>query len=134
MRFIFIVISGVLLFFSQCSLEKDTNQSYLNGTWDAEWFLVDEDMQQMFTAREITMNGYVVFDQNMMAEITAFGFEGCVFASDTAMNRLKYNFQDSILNLTNDEKDIIFSYKVKEKLPDKLTLELMEDILLTLRR
>ena len=84
MRLIFIVISGVLLFFIQCSSEKDTSQSYLNGTWDAEWFLVDEDMQKMFSATEIKMNGHVVFDQDMMAEITAFVFEGCIFASDTA--------------------------------------------------
>jgi hypothetical protein len=134
MRLIFIIISGVLLFFIQCTSERDTSQSYLHGTWDAEWYLVDEDMQQMFSATEITMYGHVVFDQDEKAEITAFGFEGCVFASDTAMNQLNYHFQDSILNLTNGEKDIIFTYKVKEKMPDKLTLELMNDIQLTLRR
>ena len=134
MRLIFIVISGVILFFVQCSSERDTNQSYLYGTWEAEWFLVDEDMQKMFSTTEITMYGHVVFDHNKMAEITAFGFEGCVFASDTAMNRLNYHLRDSILNLTNGEKDIIFTYMVKEKLPDKLTLELMNDIQLTLRR
>jgi hypothetical protein len=134
MRLIFIVFSGVLLFFGQCSSKKETSHSYLNGTWEAEWFLVDEDMQKMFSVEEITMNGHVIFDQNRMAEITAFGFEGCVFASDTAKNHLKYDFQDSILYLTSGEKDIIFSYRVREKHPDKLVLELMDDILLTLRR
>jgi len=135
MRIIFSIFSGVLLFiFSQCSLEKESNQSYLDGTWEAEWLLVDEDMRTMFSPTEIAMNGHVVFDKNMTAEITAFGFKGCVFASDTAKNKLTYDFQDSLLNLTNSEKDVVFSYRVKEKLPDKLTLELMDDILLTLRR
>ena len=84
---IFVFISGVLIFiFSQCSTEKESGQSYLNGTWDAEWFLVDEDMQKMFSTAEITMNGQVVFGEDKMAEITAFGFNGCVFASDTARN------------------------------------------------
>jgi hypothetical protein len=132
---IFSIISGVLIFiFSQCTSEKESQRSYLDGTWEAEWLLVDEDMQQMFSPSEISMNGQVVFDENKMAEITAYGFEGCVFTADTAKNHLSYDFQDSLLNLLNNEKEVVFSYRVKEKLPDQLKLVLMDDILLTLRR
>jgi len=129
---VFILLGIVHLF--QCTSEKDSTSSYIDGAWKAEWFLVDKEMQKMFSVTEISMNGQVVFDQNNMAEITAFGFEGCVFASDTAKNKLKYDFQDSLLNLVNGEKEVVFSYIVKEKLPDQLTLVLMDDILLTLRR
>ena len=135
MRRFFITISGVLvLIFNQCTPEKDSEADYFTGTWKAEWYLVDEQMHGSFTRSEITMNGLVEFYENQSIEITAYGFEGCVFASDTARNKLHYEFQDSLLNLVNKEKEVVFSYKVKEKLPQKLTLILMNDIQLTLSR
>jgi hypothetical protein len=135
MRLIFsvFILLGILHLF-QCTSDKDSTSSYIDGAWKAEWFLSDKDMQKMFSSTEITMNGRMVFDQNNTVEITAFGFDGCVFASDTAKNNLKYDFQDSLLNLINGEKEVVFSYRVKEKLPDKLALVLMDDILLTLHR
>ena len=135
MRRFFIFISGVLiLLFYQCTSEKDSTRSYFEGAWNAEWFLLDKDIQSMFSASEITMCGQVIFDENETVEITAYGFDGCVFASDTAKNTLNYEFQDSLLNLINSEKEVVFAYQVKEKLQDKLTLLLMDDIQLTLRR
>ena len=135
MRRFFIIISGVLvLIFNQCEPEKGSEADYFTGTWEAEWYLVDENMLGSFSKSEITMNGWVVFDQDQSVEIMAYGFEGCVFASDTASNKLHFEFQDSLLNLINKEKEVVFSYKVKEKLPEKLTLLLMDDIQLTLSR
>ena len=135
MRRFFITISGVLvLIFNQCMPEKDSEADYFTGTWKVEWYLVDEQMHGSFTRSEITMNGLIEFYDNQSIEITAYGFEGCVFASDTAKNKLHYEFQDSLLNLINKEKEVVFSYKVKEKLPQKLILILMDDIQLTLSR
>ena len=135
MRRFFIVISGVLsLLFNECTTEKEQDSSYFEGTWNAEWFLTDKEIHSMFTPEEITMHGQVFFKEDMTVEITAFGFEGCVFAADTATNTLRYEFQDTLLNLVNSEKEVIFSYQVKEKLPDKITLLLLEDIQLTLYR
>ena len=135
MRRFFIIISGVLvLTFNQCAPENESEENYFTGTWEAQWYLVDEDMHGMFSESEITMNGQVVIDRDHTVEIIAYGFDGCVFASDTATNTLHLEFQDSVLNLTNKEKEVVFSYSIKEKLPDKLTLQLMDDILLTLSR
>jgi hypothetical protein len=124
---------GVLQLF-QCTSEEDSANSYIDGTWKAEWLLTDDSMKEMFSASEITMDGELIFNENNIVKITAYGFDGCVFASDTATNQLKYDFQDSLLHMINGEKEIVFSYQVKEKLPDQLTLLLMDDILLTLRR
>ena len=135
MRRFFIIISGVLvLIFNRCAQETESDANYFTGTWEAEWYLVDEDMHGMFSDSEIKMNGQVVIDQDQSVEIIAYGFEGCVFASDTARNKLNFEFQDSILNLVNKEKEVVFSYRVKEKLTEKLTLLLMDDIQLTLSR
>ena len=135
MRRFFIIISGVLvLIFNQCAQERESDVNYFTGTWEAEWYLVDEDMHGLFSESEITMKGLVVIDQDQAVEIIAYGFEGCVFASDTATNKLNFEFQDSIFNLINKEKEVVFSYRVKEKLPEKLTLLLMDDIQLTLSR
>ena len=135
MRRFFVIISGVLvLIFNQCAPERESEINYFTGTWEAEWYLIDKDMHGMFSESEITMNGQVVVDQDQNVDIIAYGFEGCVFASDTARNTLHLDFQDSLLNLTNKEKEVVFSYMVKEKLPEKLTLLLMDDIRLTLSR
>ena len=135
MRRFFIVISGVLsLLFNECTTEKEQDSSYFEGAWNAEWFLKDKEIHSMFSPEEITMHGQVFFKEDMTVEITAYGFEGCVFAADTATNTLRYEFQDTLLNLVNSDKEVIFSYQVKEKLPDKITLLLMEDIQLTLYR
>jgi len=135
MRRFFIIISGVLvLTFNQCAPEKESEENYFTGTWEAQWYLIGKDMHGMFSESDITMNGQVVIDRDQTVEIIAYGFEGCVFASDTAMNTLHFEFQDSILNLINKEKEVVFSYRVKEKLPDKLILLLMDDIQLTLSR
>ncbi len=122
------------MIFNQCATEKESEENYFTGIWEAEWYLVDEDMHGMFSESDITMNGQVVIDRDHTVEIIAYGFEGCVFTSDTAMNMLHFEFQDSILNLINKEKEVVFSYRIKEKLPDKLTLLLMDDIQLTLSR
>lgn len=135
MRRFFIIISGVLgLIFNQCAPEKESEANYFTGIWDAEWYLIDEDMHGLFSESEIKMNGQVIVDQDHTVEIIAYGFEGCVFASDTASNALHFEFQDSLLNFTNKDKEVVFSYTVKEKLPEKLTLLLMDDIQLTLSR
>jgi hypothetical protein len=135
MRRFFIIISGVLvLILNQCAPERESEANYFTGTWQAEWYLIDEDMHGIFSESEIIMNGQVVIDQYQTVEIVAYGFEGCVFASDTARNILQFEFQDSVLNLINKEKEVVFSYRVKEKLPEKLTLLLMDDIQLTLSR
>lgn len=135
MRRFLLVISGVFVFlFYQCTTGKDPSGSYFEGEWEAQWLLLDDEIRQMFSEADITMSGRVVFQEGAQVEITAYGFEGCVFASDTARNTLHYEFQDSLLNLMNAEKEVVFSYLVREKQPDQLTLVLMDDILLTLRR
>jgi hypothetical protein len=135
MRRFFIIISGVLvLTFNQCAPEKESEEDYFAGTWEAQWYLIDEDMHGIFAESDIKMNGQVVIARDHTVEIIAYGFEGCVFASDTATNTLHLEYQDSILNLINKEKEVVFSYRIREKLPDKLTLLLMDDIQLTLSR
>jgi hypothetical protein len=127
------ILLGFLQFI-RCSSEKDSTYSALDGVWKAQWVLVDKNMQQIFSDAEITMDGEVIFSDNQMVEITAYGFDGCAFASDTATNQLIYDFQDSVLLLLNGEDQVVFSYRVQEKLPDQFTFLLMDDILLTLRR
>lgn len=131
-RVIFLV--GILLSLNQCVPEKDTSHKEIDGKWQAEWLLIDEEMNKMFSPEEITMRGEVIFDEKEEVRITAFGFQGCIFAPDTATNKLIYAFHDSTLDLLNNEKEVVFSYQVKEKLPHQLTLLLLDDIQLTLRR
>lgn len=136
MRRSLIIFSGVVAFlFYRCiSEKKDIDHSYFDGKWEAEWLFTDSEMRDMFMESALSMQGEVIFDQQQLVEITAYGFEGCIFAVDTATNTMRYEFQDSVLNLINSEDEVVFSYRIKEQLPDRLTLLLMDDIQLTLHR
>lgn len=134
MRNIFSVISAIfLIILLQCTSKENTT-SLIEGSWNAEWLLMDNTLADIFPPESLIMNGEILFNPPNSVKIKAFGYDGCVFASDTAENVLKYEFTDSLLNMVNDKNEVVFSYLIKEKSPDLISLEMMEDIKLTLRR
>jgi len=134
MRNIFSVIGAVfLIILFQCTSKENANSS-IEGSWNAEWLLMDNSLADIYPPENLIMNGEILFNPSNSANIKAFGYEGCVFASDTAENELKYEFTDSLLNMINDNNEVVFSYLIKERLTNQISLEMMEDIKLTLRR
>jgi len=125
------VIFLIILF--QCTSKENSNSS-IEGKWNAEWLLMDNSLADIYPPESLIMNGEIYFESTQSAKIKAFGYDGCVFASDTAENQLKYEFTDSLLNMINDENEIVFSYLIIKRLPDLISLEMMDDIKLTLKR
>lgn len=128
--FIFIITA---LFLNGCHESEDQIKESLSGKWKARWELNNPELKNVFSPEQMIMNGEVIFQQDQ-ARIRAFGFEGCAFTSDTSENLLSFEKNDSILNLMNADKQVIFSYVIQEQKHNYLKLLLMDDISLTLTK
>ena len=80
------------------------------------------------------MKGKIYFSSDEKVTITAFGFDGCVFSSDTATNELFFHLQDSLINMVNDENEVIFSYSINTLEKGNIELSLLNDIHLSLSK
>lgn len=105
--------------------------NFLVGAWDAEWSaspeLSDDPMG-------LKMHGKIDFQDNGEVEIIAYGFEGCIFMSDTMTNNLSYTIEGNVVNLHAEGDAFGLPYQVKEKQNNEVKLLLMDDIWLTLTR
>lgn len=131
-----LVITSVLffaIFLNGCHEYGDQLKNSLSGKWKARWELNNPDLSEIFSPEQMIMDGEVIFEHNH-ARIRVFGFEGCAFTSDTSENILSFEKNDSILNLMNSDKQVIFSYVIKEEKNNYLRLLLMDDISLTLTK
>ena len=129
----------ILLFFSialiiSCSDEKNNSGYELSGSWKANWYLSDENLETFFTSDQMNMQGEVNFINDKQVSIKAYGFNGCAFTPDTTVNQLYYRIDDSLFNLVNHSDEIIFSYLIQERRPGYIRMLLMDDIQLTLIR
>lgn len=128
---ILFIISALLS--NGCREDGEQIKESLSGKWKARWELNNPELKDVFSPEQMSMNGEVIFEQDQ-ARIRAFGFEGCAFTSDTSENILSFEKSDSILNLMNADKQVIFSYVIQEQRHNYLRLLLMDDISLTLTK
>lgn len=127
----FIIFLAIL--FNGCHGAGDQLKGSLSGKWSARWELNNPELKDVFKPDQMVMEGEVIFDKDH-ARIRAFGFDGCAFTSDTSENVLSYRKNDSSLNLMNSDKQVIFSYVIKDEKDHYLKLLLMDDISLTLTK
>ena len=100
------------------------------GIWKARWETLPEsypDIQDM----EFYMNGNFVFTADSLT-VKANGFEGCIFNTDTLEHTQSWYVSNDTLFLLNDPDLIGMTYKIKSKSNQKIELQLMEDIFVTL--
>jgi hypothetical protein len=127
----FVIFSAILL--NGCNEDGEKIKNSLSGKWKARWELNNPELNEVFSPEQMVMDGEVIFEQDRV-RIRAFGFEGCVFTSDTSENILSFEKNDSILNLMISNRQVIFSYMIKEEKNNYLRLLLMDDISLTLTK
>lgn len=79
------------------------------------------------------MSGKITFDKEKV-NIKAYGFEGCAFGRDTLDHSLFWQVRNDSLILINDEDTPGLVYQIKEVSDEKIRLQLMEDIFVTLEK
>lgn len=123
----------LIIGFLGCSGPDKERPAEWMGEWTAQWKTDSASFADIEGITSFTMPGKITFDEEKV-NIKAFGFEGCAFSSDTLDHSLLWKVRSDSLILINDENTPGMVYQVREAVPDKIELQLMEDIFLTLQR
>lgn len=121
-----------LFIFSCTSGEKDSVSEW-EGEWNATWETDPASFGDIEGFTHFTMPGKITFEKERV-NIQAYGFEGCAFGPDTLNHSLFWKISNDSLILTNDENTPGLVYQIKEASNEKIKLQLMEDIFVTLEK
>ena len=125
----------VFLFFgcsSSSSNETNNNLNGWQGKWNARWETSPEDYQGVQNMK-FYMDGEFVFDKKNLS-ITAYGFPGCIFNTDTLSNTQGWYTSKDTLYLVNSQDSWGINYSIKHQSNNKIRLQMMADIFVTLTR
>lgn len=133
MKKIFFIPIILLFSCSPSADEKSANRpSEWQGTWNAEWETPPESYPGI-EDMEFYMDGKFVFTQDSLTK-TVHGYPGCIFAVDTLSHTQSWYVSNDTLFLINDKESPGMTYKIAEKSDDRIKLQLLEDIFVTLSK
>jgi hypothetical protein len=102
------------------------------GTWTAEWETPPESYPEI-EDMEFYMDGSFVFTSDSLT-VTANGYPECIFNVDTLSHTQSWYVSGDTLFLINDPESPGMTYQVASKSEDRIKLQLMEDIFVTLTK
>ena len=116
-----------------CGLKKSKEEVIL-GEWKAHWETAADESLPGIDGESLKMNGKIRFMNDGKVEISAFGFDGCIFSDDTLNNILNWKLDDTVLRFIDKGDEHGLPYTINKFKSDELQLTLLEDINLTLSR
>ena len=129
----FSVSASILFLVMNCSEKKSENKAIL-GEWNAEWETNGKDLPKTADERNLHMDGKIHFYDDGTVEISAFGYHGCIFSSDTLRNKLHWKLHDNTLRFVDNGDGQGLPYNISKLTDNEMKLTLMNDIYLTLKR
>lgn len=127
------ILSILLIFVYGCGT-KMTQEEEILGEWKAHWETKADESMPDLGAENLIMNGVITFMENGKVEISAFGYDGCIFSDDTLKNILNWKIEETELRFIDSGDDHGLPYTINKFSSDELHLTLLEDISLTLIR
>jgi len=125
-------IVAVAVVFTSCTRQSDESLPF-QGKWKASWKTSKEAFPDVSDDIAMTMEGWVEFDNDEVT-ITAYGYPGCIFSTDTLEHSQKWTVRHDTLELLNEGDVHGIAYLMKETSDDHIELVLMGDIFLDLTR
>jgi len=127
------MISFLALALGSCDAKK-TKEQEIVGEWNAHWETkIDANMPEL-PEDNLKMNGIITFRPDGKVEISAYGYQGCIFSDDTLKNTLNWKLEDTLLRFIDSGDDHGLPYTITKFTSNELQLTLLEDISLTLQR
>lgn len=126
------VIFGLVVSISFTGCHKDPSEKIL-GKWDVTWEAQGEDFKT-YEPYQRVMHGQMKFDKDGEVEITAYGFDKCVFSVDTLKNSIHYRLSNNKLSFEEMPGKGGLEYMIDTFSSDKIKLSLLKDIHLTLEK
>ncbi len=106
----------------------------LIGDWDALWITELDDSLIEISENGLRMNGKITFMPDGKAEISAYGFKGCIFSDDTLTSIISWKLDENTLRFIDKGDDQGLPYNIKKMSDEELELTLLEDIQLILTK
>lgn len=129
-----IAILSVLIFtLNACGPEK-SKEEIIVGEWNAHWETKPDESFPDMKDEHLKMDGIIKFANDGKVEISAYGFDGCIFSDDTLTNILNWKLDERVLRFIDNDDDHGLPYNIVKFNPKELQLTLLEDINLTLSR
>ncbi len=126
-------LTFVYLTLVACETEQKKDREII-GEWKAHWETKADESFSELSAENLSMNGIITFNPDGKVEISAFGYEGCIFSDDTLRNVLNWKIDDSVLRFIDHDDEHGLPYIINKFTANEMHLTLLEDINLTLRR
>ena len=104
------------------------------GEWKAEWETPPESPSYAgLTDMEFYMDGKFIFSDDSLKVINN-GYPECIFAVDTLEHTQSWRISNDTLVLFNDPKTPGITYRINSFEENRIQLQLMEDIFVTLTK
>ncbi|MEM6736547.1 MAG: hypothetical protein AAGC64_09005 [Bacteroidota bacterium] len=104
------------------------------GEWTAEWKTPPESPSYRgIEDMEFYMDGKFIFTTDSLT-VQNYGYPGCIFAIDTLKHTQSWKVSNDTLFSINDPKTPGITYKITSLSENKIELQLMEDIFVTLTK
>jgi hypothetical protein len=126
-------LCAAVISFNGCNSEK-TKEKQIIGEWNAHWQTKPDESFSELKIENLQMEGVMKFNADGKVEISAFGYEGCIFSDDTLRNVLNWKMDETVIRFIDQGDDLGLPYTINKFTTDELHLTLLEDINLTLRR
>jgi hypothetical protein len=115
-----------------CQPSDSTTEAW-QGEWDAKWKTDPSVYGDLAGLMAFEMNGKFTFDGDK-ATVTAYGFDGCIFNSDTIEHTQNWVLRSDTLELQNQPGEPGIQYKVLNQTDKEIRLQLVDDIFITLTK
>jgi len=127
------VLTSIMFSLQACGPEKSKEEIIL-GEWKAHWETMPDESFPDMKDEDLKMDGIIRFADDGKVEISAYGFDGCIFSDDTLTNILNWQLDERVLRFIDNNDDHGLPYNIVKFNSKELHLTLLEDINLTLSR
>ena len=129
----------LFIFILSCtSIPEKPRPEDWQGAWNALWETPPESYPGIEDV-EFTMTGKFTFLEDSLT-VQANGYDGCIFHSDTLTHTQSWYVvkstanKDSLLVSFNEPDQVGLTYKINSKTEDKIVLQMLDDIFITLSK
>lgn len=131
-KIIFILFVSLFACSSPSDEQSSNRPTEWIGDWNAEWETPPESYPGV-EDMEFYMTGVFAFSSDSLTK-TVNGYPGCIFAIDTLSHTQSWYVSGDTLFLMNGPESAGMTYVVASKSDERIRLQLMEDIFVTLSK
>ncbi|MGL1889577.1 MAG: hypothetical protein OCD76_23890 [Reichenbachiella sp.] len=135
-HYLLIILLGFSMAACTGTKENTTNEmdATMIGDWNVQWITSPDESMSTDEPINLTMNGKMLIKEDKTITIEAYGYQGCIFGTDTLIHTLNWEINGDTLNLKNLNDEFGIPYVIKDAAEGKVKLQLLDDVFLFLTK